>query len=63
MSAHYEIERKFLVEIPDIGRLDLKRQLHIRQTYLKKGENSSQRRVRSINEDGITSLLRAEEHG
>ena len=38
MSAHYEIERKFLVEIPDIGRLDLKRQLHIRQTYLKKLE-------------------------
>ena len=51
MSAHYEIERKFLVEIPDIGRLDLKRQLHIRQTYLKKGENGSQRRVRSIKED------------
>ena len=60
MSAHYEIERKFLVEIPDIGRLDLKRQLHIRQTYLKKGENGSQRRVRSINEDGITSYTYTE---
>lgn len=52
MSKGYEIERKFLVEMPDIHDLDVKRTLNIVQTYLTDGENNVQRRVRCISENG-----------
>ncbi len=52
MSKSYEIERKFLVEFPDVSELDVKRRIGIVQTYLKSGENGSQRRVRSVDENG-----------
>lgn len=52
MSKSYEIERKFLVEFPDVSALDVKRRIGIVQTYLKSGQNGSQRRVRSVDEDG-----------
>lgn len=52
MSKNLEIERKFLVRMPDLHRLDVKRKLSITQTYLKRGDNDSQRRVRRIDENG-----------
>lgn len=52
MSKTYEIERKFLVEFPDVSELDVRRRAAIVQTYLKSGENGSQRRVRSVDENG-----------
>ena len=50
MIKGYEIERKFLVKLPDTDTLDVKRKIGITQTYLKKGENGEQRRVRRITE-------------
>ena len=44
MNEKTEIERKFLVEMPKLEFLNIKRQLGIIQTYLKNGENGSQRR-------------------
>lgn len=55
MSEGLEIERKFLVEKPDLRKLDLKRTLSIIQTYLSNGEKGSQRRVRRIAENGRVS--------
>ena len=52
MGKNYEIERKFLVEFPDVSELNVKRRIGIVQTYLKSGENGLQRRVRSVNENG-----------
>ena len=52
MSKKYEIERKFLVELPDVSELDVKRRIGIVQTYLRSGRNGSQRRVRSVDENG-----------
>ena len=52
MGINYEIERKFLVEFPDVAKLNVKRRIGIVQTYLKRGENGSQRRVRSVEENG-----------
>ncbi len=52
MGINYEIERKFLVEFPDVAKLDVKRKISIVQTYLKRGSNGSQRRVRSVEENG-----------
>lgn len=52
MSEKTEIERKFLIEMPELGFFDIKKQLGIIQTYLKNGENGSQRRVRKITENG-----------
>ena len=52
MSKGLEIERKFLVEFPDVGSLDVRRKIGITQTYLNRGENDTQRRVRRICEDG-----------
>ena len=55
MSKGLEIERKFLVELPDVKRLDVKRRIGITQTYLSRGRNDSQRRVRRIAEnDDVT---------
>lgn len=54
MSENLEIERKFLVAMPDIEKLDVRRSLSITQTYLTNGVNHSQRRVRCIEqEDGV----------
>lgn len=52
MSKNLEIERKFLVKMPDLRKLDVVRRLNITQTYLKRGYNNSQRRVRRIDENG-----------
>ncbi|MCM1314855.1 MAG: hypothetical protein NC205_09635 [Prevotella sp.] len=51
MIKGYEIERKFLVRMPDIAKLDVRKKLEIVQTYLENGENNSQRRVRRISEN------------
>lgn len=52
MIKGYEIERKFLVRMPDTEKLDVRKKLEILQTYLINGENDSQRRVRRISVDG-----------
>lgn len=52
MAAELEIERKFLVEFPDTTKLDIKRKLNIVQTYLRRGKNNSQRRVRRLEDNG-----------
>lgn len=51
MADGLEIERKFLVGLPEPEYLDIKRQLDILQTYLVSSDNS-QRRVRRISENG-----------
>ena len=51
MSKKYEIERKFLVEFPDVSELDVKRRIGIIQTYLN-SKDGTQRRVRSVDENG-----------
>ena len=60
MIKGYEIERKFLVEMPDVNTLDIKRKMDIIQTYLKDGENNIQRRVRCISENGNTQYIYTE---
>lgn len=60
MSEKTEIERKFLIEMPKLGFLDIKKQLGIIQTYLKNGENGSQRRVRKITENGEERFIYTE---
>ncbi|MBR6622815.1 MAG: CYTH domain-containing protein [Ruminococcus sp.] len=52
MAEELEIERKFLVEFPDLKKLDVKRKISIIQTYLHRGKNDSQRRVRRLEENG-----------
>ncbi len=52
MAEEFEIERKFLVEFPDIEKLDVKRKISIIQTYLHRGKDDSQRRVRRLEENG-----------
>jgi len=56
----YEIERKFLVEFPDVKKLDVRKRIGITQTYLVNGEHDSQRRVRRIDEDGNISYTYTE---
>lgn len=51
MCKKYEIERKFLVEFPDVSELDVKRRIGIVQTYLNSADGK-QRRVRSVDENG-----------
>ena len=51
MAQGMEIERKYLVKMPDTGTLDVKKKKHIIQTYLTDGKDCSQRRVRKITED------------
>lgn len=60
MSKGLEIERKFLVELPDLRELDIIRRIGIIQTYLTRGENNSQRRVRRIDENGRTTYTYTE---
>jgi CYTH domain-containing protein len=52
MIKDYEIERKFLVEYPEISELDVRKYAAICQTYLKNDENQNQRRVRKFESDG-----------
>lgn len=51
-TENLEIERKFLVEYPDVKNLNVLRCADILQTYLSDGTNGSQRRVRRITENG-----------
>lgn len=51
MAENLEIERKFLVKIPDFSNLNVKRKIDILQIYLHNGDNGSQRRVRRITEN------------
>ncbi|MBP5577976.1 MAG: hypothetical protein J6X56_00620 [Ruminococcus sp.] len=60
MGKNYEIERKFLVEFPDVSELDVKRRIGIVQTYLRSGVNGSQRRVRSVDENGCVKYTYTE---
>ncbi len=48
MKNDYEIERKFLIKMPDINSLDVNMQASILQIYLVGGEGSPQRRIRKI---------------
>lgn len=57
MSDDLEIERKFLVEMPDLSLLDVRREVNILQIYLENGEGGSQRRVRKIIEKGDTRYV------
>ncbi|MBE6861817.1 MAG: CYTH domain-containing protein [Ruminococcus sp.] len=52
MAAEYEIERKFLVEFPDVSSLDACRTISICQTYLLKTDEDIQRRVRRLDING-----------
>ena len=60
MGKVYEIERKFLVEFPDVEKLDVRKRIGITQTYLSDGERHSQRRVRRIDENGSISYTYTE---
>lgn len=61
-TAHLEIERKFLVELPDVSALNVRRKAAIVQTYLRSGEGGSQRRVREITENGSVRYTYTEKH-
>jgi len=52
MADCYEIERKFLVEFPNLDKLNVVKKLDIVQTYLNSYEDETQRRVRKIESDG-----------
>lgn len=60
MNEKMEIEKKFLVKMPEFEALNIKNQFEILQTYLKNGENNSQRRVRRIAENGRVSYIYTE---
>ncbi len=60
MAKGLEIERKFLVEFPDLSKLDVKKTIKIIQTYLKRGSENTQRRVRKITENSRISYTYTE---
>lgn len=60
MSKGLEIERKFLVRMPQLDKLNVRRELDIVQTYLNNGEDGSQRRVRKITENNNVSYTYTE---
>ncbi|MCM1528882.1 MAG: hypothetical protein NC093_02680 [Alistipes sp.] len=60
MNSNMEIERKFLVEMPDTEQLNITERLDILQTYLNDGEDGSQRRVRKICKNGVLSYVYTE---
>ena len=60
MPNGLEIERKFLVGMPDLSLLDVRREVSILQIYLVNGENGSQRRVRRIDEMDDTRYVYTE---
>lgn len=51
MGKNMEIERKFLIEMPEIPAADITRRLDIVQIYLNDGVNGCQRRIRKITEN------------
>ncbi|MDD6059396.1 MAG: hypothetical protein PUB97_03300 [Ruminococcus sp.] len=62
MSEGLEIERKFLAEMPETEKLCILSKTGITQTYLIRGENNSQRRVRKIDENGDVTYTYTEKH-
>ena len=59
-KAPLEIERKFLIEYPDISalkKIDGYRVRHIEQTYLQSGEGFAGGRIRRITEDGAMTYV------
>lgn len=60
MSEGLEIERKFLVELPELQKLDILSAAGMTQTYLIRGEDNSQRRVRKIDENGAVTYTYTE---
>ncbi len=60
MAAEFEIERKYLVEFPELSSLDKCITISICQTYLVKGDNDLQRRVRRLEVDGAVSYTYTE---
>lgn len=60
MSKKMEIERKFLIEMPNIEDLDIRNTLDIVQVYLSNGSNDSQRRVRKITENNTEKYFYTE---
>lgn len=60
MSEGLEIERKFLAELPESEKLCFLSKTGITQTYLMKGEDNSQRRVRKTDENGIVTYTYTE---
>ncbi len=59
-KAPLEIERKFLIEYPDISalkKMDGYRVRHIEQTYLQSGDGFAGGRIRRITEDGATTYV------
>ncbi len=62
MSEGLEIERKFLAEMPETEKLCILSKTGITQTYLIRGENNSQRRVRRIDENGDVTYTYTEKH-
>ena len=62
MKSGLEIERKFLVKMPDLKKLNLIKLVDIRQTYLSDGEKGSQRRVRKISCGNKVSMTYTEKN-
>lgn len=60
MSKKIEIERKFLIKLPDFKLLDITKNLDITQIYLENGNGGSQRRVRKIMEDNTEKYFYTE---
>lgn len=60
MSVKMEIERKFLVEMPNLKFLNVIRQIDILQTYLKSDSDGTQRRVRKIIENNEEKFIYTE---
>ncbi|MBE6860309.1 MAG: hypothetical protein E7499_03310 [Ruminococcus sp.] len=60
MKNSYEIERKYLIAVPDFSKLNILNRRDIIQTYLKKDEKGLQRRVRKITEAEKTFYIYTE---
>lgn len=60
MSTVLEIERKFLVEFPDLKLINVKRKISIVQTYLNSDNSQIQRRIRKININGSVNYTYTE---
>lgn len=60
MSKQMEIERKFLIEMPELNNLDIKKDMEIIQIYLTNGKHDSQRRVRKITEENTDKYIYTE---
>ncbi len=60
MKNHYEIERKFLICLPELDKLNITSRTAITQTYLKNTESDAQRRVRRSESGGVCSYTYTE---